>query len=135
MWTITAEENAMRRMITLSLSLNIAVLVPICLGLALDTGWVARAYGESTQARGILLSIYLAIAVLSLVLLIRPNRRMTAALLLVQVLYKVTTPFTVGTLQNPVVISNLAITVVHIATLVLIFRESRTAPSPTRLAA
>ncbi|HSL60007.1 MAG TPA: hypothetical protein VK866_19330 [Acidimicrobiales bacterium] len=115
----------MRRMITLSLSLNIAVLVPIGTGLALDTGWVARAYGESTQARGILLSIYLAIAVLSLVLLIRPDRRMVAALLLVQVLYKVTTPFTVGTLENPVVLSNLAITAVHTATLLLMLRANR----------
>ncbi|HSM65063.1 MAG TPA: hypothetical protein VK860_02040 [Ilumatobacteraceae bacterium] len=117
-------------MIKLSLALNIAVLVPIGTGLALDTGWVGRAYGESTQARGILLSIYLAIAVLSLVLLIRPDRRMTTALLLVQVIYKVTTPFTVGTLQNPVVISNLAIAAVHTATLVLILRTQKSTPPP-----
>lgn len=123
----------MRRMIKLSLTLNIAVLVPIVIGLALDTGWVARAYGDSTQARDILLSIYLAIALLSLVLLIRPDRRMTTALLFVQVVYKVTTPFTVGTLQNPVVISNLAISVVHTATLILMLRESRTVGPPARL--
>ena len=87
---------------------------------ALDTAWVGRAYGEATQARGVLLSIYVAIAVLSLVLLLRPDRRMISALLLVQVVYKVTTPITVGTLANPVVISNLAISVIHTVTLVLL---------------
>lgn len=69
---------------------------------------------------GVLLSIYVAIAVLSLVLLLRPDRRMISALLLVQVVYKVTTPITVGTLANPVVISNLAISVIHTVTLVLL---------------
>jgi hypothetical protein len=122
------ETNTMRRMLTLSLALNVAVLIPISTGLALDAAWVARAYGESTQARGILLSIYLAICVLSLLLLFRPDPRMIAALLLVQVLYKVTTPFTVGTLGNPVVISNLAISVVHAATLFLVFRAMEGEP-------
>lgn len=37
----------MHRMITLSLLLNIAVLAPVGSGLAFDTEWVARAYGES----------------------------------------------------------------------------------------
>jgi hypothetical protein len=120
------DDNATRRLTTLSLLLNIAVLIPIGTGLALDTTWVGRAYGDATQARGILLSIYIAIAVLSLVLLLRPDRRTISALLLVQVIYKVTTPFTVGTLANPVVISNLAIAVVHTTTLVLLHRTRGT---------
>ena len=120
----------MERMIKLSLGLNLAVLVPICTALAIGSDRVSRVYGDATQARGILLSIYLAIAVLSLVLLIRPDRRMTVALLVVQIVYKVTTPFTVGTLLNPVVISNVAIAAVHTATVVLILRAERSNQRP-----
>ena len=41
---------------------------------------------------------------------------------MVQILYKLTTPVTVGTLQNPVVISNLGIAMFHTVTLVVIWR-------------
>lgn len=109
-------------MARLSLSANVAVLVPICTGLAIGADRLDRVYGGSTQARGILLSIYLAITVLSLVLLVRPDPRMTMALLSVQVIYKVTTPFTVGTLENPVVISNLVVAALHTTTIVLLLR-------------
>jgi hypothetical protein len=77
-----------------------------------DTAW-----GSFTAARGILLSIYFAILVASIVLLLLPVTAFIAALLSVQVIYKVTTPFTVGTFRNPVVISNLVISAVHIVTL------------------
>jgi hypothetical protein len=40
----------------------------------------------------------------------------------VQVLYKITTPLTTGSISNPVVISNLLIAAVHIATLVVLLR-------------
>ena len=49
---------------------------------------------------------------------------MVAALLLVQVIYKVTTPFTVGSLGNPVVITNLAIAVFHSLTLWSIWKQA-----------
>jgi hypothetical protein len=42
---------------------------------------------------------------------------MTAALLSVQIIYKVLTPFTVGTFKNPVVVSNLLIAALHAWTL------------------
>jgi hypothetical protein len=45
---------------------------------------------------------------------------MVTALLGVQVIYKLTTPFTVGTWRNPVVLSNLAIAAVHTATLTML---------------
>ena len=109
-------------MVAISLVVNVAVLVPVCLGLVLDSGWTGSAYGGTTPARGILLSIYLAICILSLVLLIRRDFTMAAPLLLVQVIYKVTTPITVGTLDNPVVISNLAIALLHTVTLVVVYR-------------
>ena len=114
-------------MVAISLVVNVAVLVPVCLGLALDSAWTGSAYGSTTAARGILLSIYFAIGLLSLVLLIRRDFTMAAPLLLVQVIYKVTTPITVGTLDNPVVISNLAIALLHSATLILTYRAAAAA--------
>jgi len=54
-------------------------------------------------------------------LLLAPEPRAVGALLLVQVVYKLTTPVTVGTLFNPVVVSNLGIAAFHTATIVTIF--------------
>jgi hypothetical protein len=82
---------------------------------------VNEAWGEFTPARGILLSIYFAILVASVALLFVPVPASVAALLAVQVVYKVTTPFTVGRISNPVVISNLFIATLHVVTLVSIF--------------
>jgi hypothetical protein len=52
---------------------------------------------------------------------------LVAPLLLVQVLYKLTTPFTVGSFANPVVISNLVIAALHLTTLGLILIDRRRA--------
>ncbi len=111
----------MRMMIVVSLVLNIAVLVPVCGGLIANANWVRSSYGESTAARGILLSVYLAIGLVSALLLFVGDPKLIAAVLLVQVVYKLTTPVTVGTLANPVVISNLGIAAVHGVTLALIW--------------
>lgn len=112
----------MRLMAVLSLLINVAVLVPVCAGLLADASWATAAYGERTPARAILLSVYMAIGLCSVLLLIRREPKAVAALLVVQVLYKVTTPLTVGTLANPVVVSNLAIAAFHAATLVCLWR-------------
>ena len=63
----------------------------------------------------------MAIGVCSVLLLIRRVPKAVAALLLVQVLYKVTTPLTVGTVTNPVVVSNLIVAAIHTATLVCLW--------------
>ncbi|WP_066528827.1 hypothetical protein [Erythrobacter sp. CCH5-A1] len=115
----------MPTMITLSLLLNIAVLVPVTGSIMANAGWVAGAYGPPSPARGILLAVYLAILAGSAALLWKPVPAMVAALLLVQIAYKLMTPFTVGTLANPVVLSNLAIAACHALTLVTIWREIR----------
>jgi hypothetical protein len=112
----------MRAVIYASLGLNIMVLVPVCLGLLSKADWTLSAYGPESAARGILLSIYLAILLCSIGLLFKPLPAMVAALLLVQILYKVTTPFTVGTFGHPVVLSNLAIAALHCLTLWTIWR-------------
>ena len=104
-----------------SLVLNVVVLIPVVGSLVGDRGWVSEAYGPRTPARAILLSIYGAILVASALLLLAPGvvDAVGAArgLLFVQVVYKLTTPLTVGTLKNPVVISNLSIAAWHAAVL------------------
>lgn len=104
-------------LMSLSLLLNVAVLVPVCAGLTWNQQWVGHAYGPATPARGILLSVYLAIAIASLALLFYGNPDMVASLLAVQVLYKVTTPISTRSRRNPVVLSNLAIAGFHAITL------------------
>jgi hypothetical protein len=115
----------MRALIIASLGLNIAVLVPVCVSLITRAGWTLAAYGAETPARGILLSVYLAILIGSAALLFKPVPAMVAALLLVQVAYKLTTPFTVGSVSNPVVLSNLAIAGFHCLTLIFIWKDLR----------
>ena len=112
----------MTTMITASLLLNIIVLMPVCMGIVRDADWARAAYGSRSPARSILLSIYVAILGVSALLLARPLFKAVAALLVVQIVYKVTTPFTVGTLRNPVVLSNLLIAAVHTVTVGLIWR-------------
>jgi hypothetical protein len=135
----------MMAMVYISLGLNALVLVPVCAALstgspALSTGSpamqaelpetqagspeiqaaVQKAWGDKSPSRGILLSMYAAILVMSIVLMLRPVPAAVAGLLSVQVLYKLTTPFTVGSVTNPVVVSNLVIAGVHMATVATI---------------
>jgi hypothetical protein len=114
----------MRALIYASLGLNIFVLVPVCVGLFNKADWTLAAYGPDAPARGILFSVYLAILICSLGLLAKPIPAMVAALLLVQIIYKVTTPLTVGNVGNPVVISNLAIAAFHSITFWSIWKAS-----------
>ena len=113
----------MQTMIYISLAINIVVLVPIVLLMAIKSPLVDTAWGPLTEARAILWSIYIAILIASIFLVFMPIAFFVAALLAVQVIYKLTTPFTVGSFRNPVVISNLVIATVHAVTLVSIFSE------------
>jgi Na+-transporting NADH:ubiquinone oxidoreductase subunit NqrB len=112
----------MHVMITLSLLLNIVVLLPVCAGLIRDAGWTKAAFGGATPARGILLSIYLSIMSASALLLISRDPKLVSVLLWMQIVYKLTTPITVGTVKNPVVISNIGIAAFHIVTTLLIWQ-------------
>lgn len=56
-------------MITASLLLNLSVLIPVCLGLIMDAERMKFTAGVFTPARGILLAMYLTIAIASLLLL------------------------------------------------------------------
>jgi hypothetical protein len=97
----------------LSLALNILVLIPVCSGLLFKADWAAESYGTETPARGILFAIYLTILIFSAVLLVKFDAKMVMALLMVQIVYKVLSPMMVGTLTNPVIISNLFIAAFH----------------------
>jgi len=118
--------------VRISLIVNIIILVPVCTTLtafgsselAID-GW-----GPPTAARGILLSIYLSILVVSIALLTlytqssgssrTASEFMVAALLSTQIIYKITTPFTAGA-DNPVAIANLCVSALHARTLYLLY--------------
>jgi hypothetical protein len=113
----------MKKMILVSLAANVAVLVPVCAVLLFNGPHAAEVYGNASAARGILLSVYLAILTVSVWLLFDRRPMLVAPLLLVQIVYKITTPFTVGTVAHPVVISNLVIAVMHAVTLAFIWRE------------
>jgi uncharacterized membrane-anchored protein YitT (DUF2179 family) len=76
----------------LSLILNILILIPVCTGVLLNANWAVESYGIETPARGILLSIYLAILIFSAVLLFKFDPKMVMALLSVQIVYKLLSP-------------------------------------------
>jgi hypothetical protein len=97
----------------LSLILNILVLIPVCSGLLLKANWVVESFGIETPARGILLSIYLAILILSAALLFKFDPKVVMALLTIQIVYKLLSPIMAGTITNPVIISNIFIAVFH----------------------
>ncbi|MEL6871158.1 MAG: hypothetical protein AAFO81_15275 [Pseudomonadota bacterium] len=114
----------MTTMITASLILNLVVLLPVCVGIVRNSPWATIAYGGVTPARGILLAVYVVIALFSAVLLFVSDPCLVACLLAAQVSYKLLTPITVGTIDNPVVKANLMIATFHLLTLVIIWRSN-----------
>ena len=111
----------------LSLILNILVLIPVCSGVFLKANWVVESFGIETPARGILLSIYLAILIFSAVLLFKFDPKMVMALLSVQIVYKLLSPLMVGTITNPVIISNIFIAVFHSCSVWIIVLSQKSA--------
>ena len=103
-------------MLTLSLLLNILILIPICYLMLTNNVRMVETLGEFNPARGILLAIYITILIASIGLLIFPDTKFAIALLLMQIVYKLLTPFTVKTLKHPFVISNMLVAIVHIVT-------------------
>jgi len=79
------------------------------LGLFTNASWAQASFGDFTPARGILLSILIAILIASADLLLDRDSKLVSVVFLMQVVDKLTTPLTVGTVQNPVVVSNLGI--------------------------
>lgn len=105
-------------MLIAALILNLIVLVPLLLAFGFQPAAIDQIYGPKTDARGILLCLYVAIAVTSAALIFlwltgSPHaKNWTQTLLAMQVLYKLMTVYVIG-LHSPVVATNLAIAVFH----------------------
>ncbi len=110
-------------MVTASLLINILVLVPVCTALIADVEKVKITAGVFTPARGILLAMYITIIIASLLLLFFSHPEFTFALFFMQIVYKYLTPFTVKTIKNPIVISNLLIATFHLVTVYIMFQS------------
>jgi len=103
-------------MITASLILNILVLIPVCFALIMNFEKMQQTAGVFTPARGILLAIYLTILMASTFLLFYTDVKLAFALFGLQIIYKFISPFTVKSIKNPIVISNLLIAIFHLIT-------------------
>jgi hypothetical protein len=105
-----------------ALAFNIIVLVPVVSALMLGLPQTEQSYGPITEGRSILISIYMAIAIVSAALIAMHLKRrtwampMSVALFAVQITYKLITVPMVG-LSNPVVISNLVVVAVQVLAL------------------
>jgi hypothetical protein len=104
-------------MITASLILNILVLIPVCFALIMDFEKMQKVAGIFTPARGVLLAMYLTILTGSIFLLFFMDMKLAFALFFIQIVYKVLTPFTVKTINNPIVITNLFVALFHLVTI------------------
>ena len=103
-------------MITASLILNIIVLIPVCFSLITDLNGMQKVAGIFTPGRGILLAIYLTILAASIFLLFSMDTKLAFGLFMMQIVYKILSPFTVKSIKNPIVISNLLIAAFHLVT-------------------
>lgn len=110
-------------MITSSLILNIVVLIPVCFFILTNNVRMVKTLGDFTPSRGILLAIYITILLASIVLLFFSDTKLVFALFFMQIVYKLLSPFTVKTLKNPVVISNIFIAIFHLITVFTILRS------------
>jgi hypothetical protein len=104
-------------MITASLILNIAVLIPVCYFMLTNNFRMVKTMGEFTPSRGILLAIYTTILLASILLIFFADVKLAFALFFMQIVYKLLSPFTVKTLKHPFVISNIFIAIFHLITI------------------
>ena len=81
-------------------------------------------YGGETNARKILSCMYLAIAILSVLSLSINNFLLLVSVPLfgMQIIYKVLTLFSVGTIRHPVVFANLVISVLHAVSIAVLLQ-------------
>lgn len=79
----------------------------------IDKPWTVRGYGEPSDARSILLAVYLSILISSFYLLFVGSNDRIVNLLSLQIIYKTLSLLTVRSVQNPVIVSNLLIAIFH----------------------
>jgi hypothetical protein len=90
-----------------------------------STSPIIEVFGPLTPARQILSCIYLSIAIMSSVALVSKSKIITIAIVLfpMQIVYKILTLIAVSDKLNPVPWSNLAISILHIFSLYLIYKN------------
>ena len=115
-------------MLTISLLVNAMIVLPVSYGMLSGQAGMDAAFGATSAARQILASVYLAIGLVSVAglagLAFGQSQHvvpMAAGLLVMQVTYKLITIVTVG-LASPVVVTNIAVIVVHLITLTVLAR-------------
>lgn len=109
--------------ITISHIINVLVAGVMSVLLITNERHMEKVFGGNTPARQILSSLYMAIAVASLVALVAPQYSIGVALVLfpIQILYKISTLITVSSKNNPVIWWNLVISIVHVVSLYSIY--------------
>lgn len=114
-------------LILFSHALNVLVLASVLHGFWKGTPGINSTYGPETVARGILVSVFIAIllaSVFCVAVLVSGSTRLfltlSAALFTFQIIYTMVTAVIVG-LQSSVVVANLAISAVHAVTLVFVY--------------
>ena len=109
--------------ITFSHLINVLVAGVMASLLMVDERHITKVFGETTPARQILSSLYMAIAIASFVALCIPYYSITIALVLfpIQILYKLSTLITVSSKSNPIIWWNLVISIVHAISLYTIY--------------
>ena len=116
-----------RHMIQLSTVITIAVLIPVIIAIFLDPLQVQRTWGTNQPSRQILVSIYIAILIASIALLFLTSKTkiiVGVTVFSMQVVYKILTALlVVNAFTNPVILSNLVITLVHLSTLYVVFKH------------
>jgi hypothetical protein len=116
-----------KMMFNISVILNLLVLIPVVSVILLNLVQVERVWGENQPSREILVSIYIAILLASIGLyFLKGQTQLIVAVTVfsLQIIYKTLTAVLVtDAFSNPVVLSNLAINVVHISTLYVVFKH------------
>ena len=117
-----------KQLVNLSTILNIVVLIPVISVILLDLDRVEPFWGVDQASRQILTSIYIAILFASIALFFLKNKTkliVATTIFFMQIIYKtLTAVLVINAFINPVVLSNLAITAVHLFTLYTIFKHN-----------
>jgi hypothetical protein len=109
--------------VKVSLIVNIIVLTVVCFGIISGAKWISYGYGSDQPSLRILLSVYLAILISSIILLLRPSSHFIFALLCLQVIYKLLSPLVVGVYSNPVVLSNICVALLHVVSMCILYKS------------
>ncbi len=103
----------------ISYSINVIVLLPLCVFLLAGSVGVAEVFGPDTTARQILLCMYLTLLILSSYFLVTRNANLQVAwtVFLFQIIYKFMSLFFIKNKRLPVYWFNLVIALIHSLTL------------------